>query len=274
MTLGDALAKGSQLGLERLDGHLLLLHALGRNSRERAWLIAHDTDPVPAACAQAFETLCRRRIEGEPVAYLLGQKEFFGLELTVDARVLVPRPETETLVEWALEVLQERTAPSVVDLGTGSGAVALALKKNKPDAHVIAVDNNADALAVARHNAARLGLEITFIQGSWLEPVSGRHDLIVSNPPYVAVSDWELRALRHEPISALVSGSDGLDDIRSIIAQAPRKLAPGGWLLLEHGWNHWLDAEMLLEAAGFTSTYRRDLTGLYRCTGGQWVERG
>ncbi len=159
-TVATALAQALGRGLERLDAQLLLLHALGRGQNERAWLLAHDQDPLPDACREAYETLCTRRLRGEPLAYLVGQKEFFGLMLAVDARVLVPRPDTETLVEWALEVLAGREAPALIDLGTGSGAIALALKHRRADARVEAVDRSEDALSVARANGARLGLDV------------------------------------------------------------------------------------------------------------------
>ncbi len=276
MTLAQALARAATLGLARLDAQLLLLHAVGRGQGERAWLLAHDTDALPAPAATAYEALCRRRAAGEPLAYLVGEKEFHGLMLQVDRRVLVPRPDTETLVEWALEVLQGRCAPSLVDLGTGSGAIALALAARRPDARVEAVDRSEDALAVARANAHRLGLAVNFRAASWLEgtnTASGAGlDLIVSNPPYIAEADPHLPALAHEPLSALASGPDGLDDLRAIVAQSPACLAPGGWLLLEHGWDQAAAVRGLLEAAGFTQVQsRRDLAGIERASGGQWI---
>ncbi|AEG94005.1 peptide chain release factor N(5)-glutamine methyltransferase [Ramlibacter tataouinensis] len=275
MTLAQALASAQTLGLARLDAQLLLLHALGRRQQERAWLLAHDTDELPAAAAAAFEALCSRRHQGEPLAYLVGHKEFFGLQLAVDPRVLVPRPDTETLVEWAVALLAGRERPAVADLGTGSGAIALALKRRVPGARVLAVDRSAPALAVAAGNAAAHGLEVAWRQGSWLEGLDGPFDLIVSNPPYVAASDPHLAALRHEPLSALASGPDGLDDIRTIVAQAPARLAPGGWLLLEHGWDQAEAVRALLRSAGLAAVRsRRDLAGIERCSGGQRVELG
>jgi release factor glutamine methyltransferase len=268
MTLAQALAQARALGLDALDAQLLLLQALER-PHERAWLRAHDTDALPAFVGQTFAALCQRRLAGEPVAYLLGRKEFFGLDLTVDARVLVPRPDTETLVDWALEL--RGCAPlRVVDLGTGSGAIALALQQHRPAWQVWAVDASEPALAVARTNAQRLGLPVLVQHSHWLESVPGLFDLIVSNPPYIAQGDPHLPALAHEPLSALVAGPQGLDDIRSIIAQATDKLLPGGWLLLEHGHKQAPAVGELLRGAGFSSVQSRpDLAGIERCTGGQ-----
>ena len=270
----DALAAAQALGLDRLDAQLLLLHALGRGPGERAWLLAHDTDALPDGADERFLALCRRRADGEPVAYLTGEKEFHGLSLRVDSRVLVPRPDTETLVEWALDLLRGRAAPRVIDLGTGSGAIALAIVSARPDARVEAVDRSADALAVARANAERLGLPVRLRQASWLEG-AGQYDLIVSNPPYVAEADPHLPALRYEPRSALAAGPQGLDDLRAIVAAAPAHLAPGGWLLLEHGWDQAEAVCALLRAAGLGEIgSRTDLAGIARCCGGRRLELG
>lgn len=270
-TLSQALAQARARGLERIDAQMLLLHAIGQPDAGRAWLLAHDTDALAPDAQARFEALCQRRAAGEPVAYLTGRKEFYGLALAVDARVLDPRPDTETLVDWALELLAPQPAPRVVDLGTGSGAIALALQRQRPDAQVLAVDASEDALAVARANAERLGLAVRFRHGSWLDGVPGPFDAIVSNPPYVPAADPHLAALTHEPLSALASGADGLDDIRTIVAQAPARLAPGGWLLLEHGWDQADAVQALLRAAGFARVASRaDLAGIARCTGGQW----
>lgn len=272
MTLAQALARAATLGLARLDAQLLLLHALGRGPGERAWLLAHDTDELPAASGAAYEVLCTRRAAGEPVAYLVGEKEFFGLPLAVDRRVLVPRPDTETLVEWALEVLQDRPSPAVIDLGTGSGAIALAIARHCPQARVEAVDRSEDALAVARANAARLALPVNFRLADWLEGAGTGLDLVVSNPPYIARDDEHLAALVHEPLSALAAGTDGLDDLRAIARQAPAHLGPGGWLLMEHGWDQAGPVRALLEVAGFARVRsRRDLAGIERASGGQWL---
>lgn len=272
ITLAQALQQAQQQGLARIDAQMLLLHACGRATGDRAWLLAHDTDPLPPEAAARWAALCARRQAGEPVAYLTGRKAFYGLDLAVDARVLDPRPDTETLVDWALEVLQGQAQPRLIDLGTGSGAIALALQHARPDAQVWALDASADALAVAQANAARLGLPVRCLQGQWLAGcTAGPFALIVSNPPYIAAHDPHLAALQHEPLSALVAGADGLDDLRTIVAQAPAHLQPGGWLLLEHGWDQADAVAALLRAAGFGAVRsRNDLGGNARCTGGQW----
>ncbi len=270
-TLAQALSQVRTLGLDRIDAQLLLLHALARPDAGRAWLLAHDTDALDEAVHDQFIALCQRRAAGEPVAYLTGHKEFYGLALQVDARVLDPRPDTETLVDWALEVLAPLPSPRVVDLGTGSGAIALALQHQRPTAQVLAVDASADALAVAQANAQRLGLPVLFQHTSWLTGVDGLFDAIVSNPPYIASADPHLAALTHEPLQALASGADGLEDIRTIVAQAPDHLKPGGWLLLEHGYDQAEAVQTLLRSQGFAQVQsRNDLAGIARCTGGQW----
>lgn len=265
--IADLLATSA---LPRLDTQLLLLHALGRGQAERAWLLAHDDAPVDAAQAARFTALCARRAAGEPVAYLVGQKAFAGLLLGVDARVLVPRPETETLVDWALELLAPVAAPRVTDLGTGSGAIALALKQARPDAAVTAIDASEAALAVARANGQRLALAVDWRRGDWLAQAPGGQHLIASNPPYVRAGDPHLAALQHEPAAALVAGADGLADLRRIVAAAAGHLAAGGWLVLEHGFDQGQPVRQLLARAGFTRIEtRRDLAGLDRCSGGQ-----
>lgn len=274
MTLRQALAQAAALGLARIDAQLLLLHVLGRAGGERGWLIAHDDDALAPSAAEAFRALCRRRADGEPVAYLVGEKEFFGLRLQVDARVLVPRPDTETIVEWALELLKDRSAPRVLDLGTGSGAIALALQSARPDARVEAVDRSAEALAVAQANARRLGLPVAFRRADWLQGAAS-YELIVSNPPYVAEGDPHLPDLAHEPRQALVAGADGLDDVRRIVAAAPAHLVEGGWLLLEHGWDQAEAVRGLLTAAGLAgASSRTDLAGIARCSGAGRLELG
>jgi release factor glutamine methyltransferase len=273
VNVAAALAAAQSHGLERLDAQLLLLHALGRADSDRAWLLAHDADRLAADAYAAFAALCARRATGEPLAYIVGRKEFFGLDLRIDRRVLVPRPETETLVEWALETIDERA--HVIDLGTGSGAIALALKHARPQARVEAVDQSAAALDVARENARRLSLDVRFAAASWLANNDERYDLIVSNPPYVADGDPHLAALQHEPLGALQSGPDGLRDIRTIVAQAPHHLQRGGWLMLEHGWDQAEAVRGLLRAAGLREVAsRRDLAGIERCSGGRWLELG
>lgn len=271
LSIRESLALALQQGLERLDAQMLLLLALGRDLNHRAWLLAHDTDPLPMDAAARYTELVRRRLAGEPVAYLAGEKAFFGLHLQVDARVLVPRPDTETLVQWTLDALPP-TGARLLDLGTGSGAVALAVKSQRPDVAVTATDASTGALAVARANAERLGLAVDFFNGSWLQAVPGqRFDVIASNPPYIAEDDPHLAALTHEPIGALTAGPDGLDDIRTIVAQAPGALHPGGWLLLEHGHDQAAAVRALLRQQGFEQVgSRTDLAGIERCSGGTW----
>ena len=269
-TVAQALVWAMARGLERLDAQLLLLHALGRDEHDRAWLLAHDTDALADTVHTTMQATVCRRAAGEPLAYITGHKEFYGLDLVVDARVLVPRPDTETLVDWTLEILAGTNSPQqrIIDLGTGSGAIALALKHTRPDLQVSAVDFSTDALAVAQTNAQRLQLDVQWAQGSWLSGVSGDFNLIVSNPPYIARTDAHLSALTHEPLQALASGADGLDDIRTIITQAPAHLLPSGWLLLEHGYNQAAAVRALLTAAGLQDAQsRRDLAGIERCSG-------
>ena len=273
-------------GLARLDAQLLLLHVLGKLQTERGWLLAHDADALPQACADTLQALARRRLAGEPLAYLTGKKDFYGLELQVSPDVLVPRPDTETLVDWVLQLISApdrafSDPPSgaanepvrVLDLGTGCGAIALAVKATRPDAQVSATDLSAAALAVAQANAQRLTLPIDFSQGSWLAALPSNcqpFDCIASNPPYIANHDPHLAALGFEPLQALTSGSDGLDDLRQIIAMAPRHLKAGGWLLLEHGYDQAAAMHQLLLAGGFIQVQsRRDLAGVERCSGGQ-----
>ena len=276
-TLTDALRQASGAGLDRLDAQMLLLHALGRDAGDRAWVLAHDTDVLTQGAEAVFQAFVQRRAAGEPVAYLLGRKEFFGLDLQVDERVLVPRPDTETLVGWALDLLPEDSAGKVLDLGTGSGAIALAIAHQRPSATVDAVDASAPALAVARANAASLSLPVRFFAGDWLDgaPPGESYDMVVSNPPYIAADDQHLAALRHEPLHALASGPDGLDDLRVIVAEAPSRLVPGGWLLLEHGWDQAAAVRALLVAAGLEEVQSRtDLGGNERCSGGRRPQRG
>jgi release factor glutamine methyltransferase len=267
------LQKGS---LDRLDAQMLLLLALQRSPHDRAWLMAHDSDVLEPAARVRLEALLQRRQRGEPMAYLRGDQEFFGLQLRVDSRVLVPRPDTETLVNWALErVDAANNAVRVLDLGTGSGAIALAIASHRPKASVSATDASEDALAVARSNAQRLGLSVQFHAGSWLDAVQGRcYEVIVTNPPYIADQDPHLAALTHEPLRALTAGADGLSDIRTIVAGAPKALVPGGWLLIEHGFDQAAKVRSLLQDAGFEQvSSRTDLAAIERCSGGRWPQQ-
>ena len=267
-SVAECLQQALRQGLARVDAQILLLHALARPLHDRAWLLAHDTDLLTEDQQRSWGMALQRRQQGEPVAYITGRKDFFGLTLNVDARVLDPRPDTEILVEWALELLPAGQPDRVLDLGTGSGAVALALQHQRPAAQVTAVDASADALAVASANAERLNLPVKCVLSHWMDNVAGPFELIVSNPPYVAEGDPHLTALTHEPLQALTSGPDGLDDIRQIIAQAPSRLAPDGWLLLEHGWDQATPVQALLREAGFVQVQsRHDLSGIERCTG-------
>ena len=271
-TVGQLLVRARVMGLDRLDAQLLLGHQL---QRDRAWLIAHDDAELDAPAAAVFTQACQRRADGVPLAYLTGERGFHGLNLRVTPDVLVPRPDTETLVDWALDLLRLRPPappPRVLDLGTGSGAVALAVAHSHPPAQLTATDLSPAALAVAQANAQRLGLAVDFKRGGWWQALPGavRFDLVLSNPPYIAGDDPHLPALRHEPALALTPGGDGLAALREIIAGAPAHLAPGGWLLLEHGWDQATAVAALLRSAGFERVATRfDLEGRPRCTGGR-----
>lgn len=255
----------------RFEAELLLAHALGKT---RAWLFAWPEFVPERVQREAFESLVAARERGEPVAYLIGWRAFRALDLLVTPAVLIPRPETELLVELALARIPQQAEVALADLGTGSGAIALALAHERPLARVLATDASADALAVARANAERLGLaNVAFARGDWCAALGeARFDLIVSNPPYIAAADPHLREgdLRHEPAAALASGSDGLDAIRTIVAQAPMHLREGGWLLFEHGWDQAERVRGLLAAAGFVDAHSAvDLEGRDRVTLGR-----
>lgn len=260
-------------GLPTLEGRLLLGQVLGVS---RTWLIAHDTDAVAPVPAAAFLGLAARRRAGEPIAYLLGEREFMGHRFEVGPDVLIPRPETELLVETALVVMSGLATPRVLDLGTGSGAIAVSLALARPDAQITATDASAGALAVARRNAARLGARLSIAQGDWFEALeadasTAQFDLIVSNPPYVANNDHHLTEgdLRFEPRSALTDHADGLTALRTIAQGAIRHLVRGGQLWMEHGWDQGPAVRVLLAQAGFTHVKTRcDLAGLDRITGG------
>lgn len=267
-TVGEALALAQALGVPRLDAQWLLGHHL---QRSRSWLLAHDEAPLPAGLCEQLPSQLRRRAAGEPLAYLTGKAVFCGLELQVSPAVLIPRPETEDLVNWALELLAPDCTAEVLDLGTGSGAIALALAQQRPGLQVHASDASDAALAIAQANAQRLGLPLQLRQGSWWQAHAGqRFALVLSNPPYIAEGDRHLAALQHEPRSALTAGPQGLDDLREIVRGAPQHLLPGAWLLLEHGHDQGEAVQALLRQAGFREVATRaDLAGLARCSGGR-----
>lgn len=248
----DAVLRNARLRLGAGEAELLLAHVL---HRPRAWLFAHADDPLADDAARDFATLVERREAGEPVAYLTGRRGFWRFDLRVTPATLIPRPETERLVELALERIPQGMDVALADLGTGSGAIALALASERARARVVATDASAEALAIAEGNAGELGLRnVEFRQGDWLAPLRGeRFALIASNPPYIAEDDAHLVQgdLRHEPRSALASGEDGLDAIRIIAREALAHLHPGGWLLLEHGWEQGAAVRAILEAAGW-----------------------
>jgi release factor glutamine methyltransferase len=254
----------------RADAELLLAHVLGR---PRAWLYAHGEEALSPELASRYAALLQRRGEGEPIAYLVGRREFWSLDLEVTPATLVPRPETELLVELALERMPAPGGQRVLDLGTGSGAIALAIARERPRAQVTAVDASAPALEVAQRNAARLGLSrVRFARSDWFSAVrDDLFDLVLSNPPYLAVDDPHLRegSLPFEPAQALASGPDGMDALRLICAQAPARLRPQGWLLFEHGLAQGEAARALLQGHGFAQVHTwRDLEGRERVSGG------
>jgi release factor glutamine methyltransferase len=275
-TVAQALADARHSGLDRLEAHWLLMHLLGC---ERSWLLTHEADALSAAHDAAWTALCARSAAGEPLAYLTGEREFHGLRLLVSPAVLVPRADTETLVDWALDLLAgelaDRAHPAVIDLGTGSGAVALAVKHRHGDAQLTALDASPAALAQAEANGTRLALPVRWLLSDWWQAVAGeRFDLVLSNPPYIAGDDPHLAELTHEPLQALTPGGDGLEAIRQISAQAGAHLQPGGWLLLEHGWDQSTAVQAVLQAHGFEQVQtRQDLAGHGRCTGGRWPAR-
>ena len=248
---------------------MLLERLLGKT---RVWLIAHADEAAGAEAEQAFAALAGRRRQGEPIAYILGEREFYGLEFRVAPAVLIPRPETELLVELALARIPESAAVRVLDLGTGSGAIAVALAKQRPQARLTAVDVDYAALSIARANARRHRVSVRFFCGDWFGALSGEtFDLIVSNPPYVAAEDPHLVMgdVRFEPQRALVGGADGLDCIRAIVANAGAHLRPGAWLLFEHGYDQAEACRALLEAEGYREVQSwPDLAGIPRVSGG------
>lgn len=254
----------------RGEAELLLAHAL---DRDRAWLIAHRDDAVAPALAGQFHCCLSRRVAGEPVAYIIGHRGFHALDFALTPEVLIPRPETELLVDLALQRIPQSGKVDIVDMGTGSGAIALAIANARPQARVLATDASAAALDVARGNAQRLGIgNVEFAQGDWCAALrQSRFAGIVTNPPYIADTDAHLAQgdLRFEPRSALASGADGLDAIRQIIRNAPKHLHAGGWLLLEHGFNQGASVRALLQQSGFVEVFtERDLEGRERASGG------
>lgn len=261
-TLGISYSEAS------LEINLLFQHVLGVN---RAWLITHENDELSVSQQATVEALLKRRLAGEPIAYILGFREFYGLPLKTTPATLIPRPDTETLVEAVLDKIPQSESLKVLDLGTGTGAIALAIAQNRPNAQVTAVDFSAEALSVAQENAQNLGLvRVRLMQSDWFSSLKGeKFDVIVSNPPYIAENDTHLKQgdLRFEPITALASGEDGLNDIRRIIQEAPNYLNPHGWLMLEHGYDQAEKVAELLKSSGFSQiSHTQDLAGIQRVT--------
>ncbi|OGU24519.1 MAG: protein-(glutamine-N5) methyltransferase, release factor-specific [Hydrogenophilales bacterium RIFOXYD1_FULL_62_11] len=257
----------------RLDARVLAAHVLGVDA---AWLIAHDTDLLSAQQIDAYQTLLARRLNGSPIAYLIGSREFFGRPFRVSPDVLIPRPDTERLIELALEQIPPDQAVDVLDLGTGSGCIAITLARERPLAHVTAVDSSPAALAIAQRNAASLDVCVEFLASDWFSALAGRRfDLVVSNPPYIAAADPHLAQgdVRFEPLSALAAGPDGLDDLRHLIAAVCAHLQPGGTLLLEHGYDQAEAVRTLLQQSciPFPRSWN-DLSGIPRVSGGELSE--
>ena len=273
LTVAQALGSARAAGLDGLDSQVLLAKCLGR---PRSWLLAHGETDLETPQCEAFSGFVARRAGGEPLAYLTGEKEFRGLILGVDPAVLIPRPETEHLVEWGLEILGQRytevSRPWVLDLGTGSGAIALALKTAYPAAQVVASDVDLQALDVAQCNAKRLALDVEFQAGDWWSAMENRRfHVVLCNPPYIPNADNHLAALLHEPISALTPGASGLEALLRVVQDAPGHLHAQGWLLLEHGYDQGEAVRKLLLRRGFVQVLtRQDLAGQPRCTGGCW----
>ena len=265
---GDSLASLLRNApLPALETRILASHALALT---RVQLITQSERPFSTAEAQRLQSLIRRRLAGEPIAYLVGEREFFGLTFIVTPAVLIPRPDTELLVELALERLPH--GGSIVDLGTGSGAIAVAIAHQRPDAGVTALDASAEALAVARQNAQHNHTGVVFLQSDWYAGLGNeRFDVVVSNPPYIEKNDPHLAQgdLRFEPADALTDHADGLSDLRTIVSGASRHLAEGGWLLLEHGYDQAQAVRTMLAAQGFGQVQSwRDLSGIERVSGG------
>lgn len=271
VTVAELLAHACRT-IDGADAEILLAHAYEKN---RSWLLAHDTDPVAGDVHASFQAMLQRRIAGEPVAYLTGHQGFWTLDLEVSPATLIPRPETELLVELALARIPPDVGARIADLGTGSGAVALAIARERRQARVVATDASTAALDVAQRNATSNSIaNIEFRSGDWFAPLQGeRFDIIASNPPYIAEGDPHLAQgdLRFEPSMALSCGPDGLEAIRKIVGQARAHLTAGGWLMLEHGWDQGDAVRILLADAAFTDieTVRdladRDRVSLGRC---------
>jgi release factor glutamine methyltransferase len=274
-TIRQALVEATHRLGDRIDAEILLSYVL---DKPRSWLIAHADDTLLPDYAAAYALLLEQREAGEPVAYITGRRGFWSLDLEVTPATLIPRPETELLVELTLERLPIDRPCHVLDLGTGSGAIALAIARERPAAQVTATDASSDALVVAQGNARRHHIgNISFVHGDWFAPLGDkRFDVIVSNPPYIESSDPHLQQgdLRFEPMSALASGIDGFDDIRRIIRDAGLHLLPGGWLLFEHGWRQGDAARALLRDAGFVELSTvRDLEDRDRVSVGRWSQQ-
>ena len=252
------------------EARLLLCHQLGCAP---TWLEAHRDDPLNATQQAVFDAMVARRAAGEPVAYLCGTREFYGRDFGVSPAVLIPRPETELLVEFVLKKAKDVARPRILDLGTGSGCIAITLAVERPQAQVNAADASVAALAVASENGRRLGASVRFVASDWFAAFGAEQfDVVVANPPYVSANDPHLAQsdLRHEPITALQSGADGLAAIRQILAYAPEHLQPGGWLLLEHGYDQALSVAGLLAVAGLEAIEQhRDLAGIVRVSAGR-----
>jgi release factor glutamine methyltransferase len=268
--LRSVVQRATQRLCDRVEAEILLAHVLGK---PRSWLIAHADDVLDATQLDTYAHMVERRAAGEPIAYIMGRRGFWSLELEVTPATLIPRPETELLVELALERLPHDASSRVADLGTGSGAIALAIAHERPKARIVATDASADALAVAQRNAHRHHLHhVSFVKGRWFIPLVDQHfDVIVSNPPYIESADPHLTEgdLRFEPLSALAAGEDGLDDIRSIVHDARHHLFPKGWLLMEHGWNQGEAVRVLLRNAGFVDVFTaRDMEQRERVSAG------
>jgi release factor glutamine methyltransferase len=286
-TIDQALQGVKHTSLSALEGQLLMLHALGRSTDQRAWLLAHGDHQLSDQERANFERNVQHRLNHMPLSYLTGYKEFYGLKLSIDPRVLDPRADTETLVDWALECLEvPRPHPKgqdtdVLDMGTGSGAIALALKANRSECSIWALDKSPKALELAMKNARDLALDVHFLQGHWFDAFKHaqhvdlfkKFDLIVSNPPYIAPNDPHLANLLHEPQDALVAQNEGLKDLLEIASQSVSHLKEGAWLLLEHGHDQASCVRDILTGLGFGNIQtRQDLAGIDRCTGAQWLK--